>query len=891
MTRRQLRLAPQPQRRTRLIGTAAGLALGATLLTGCGGDAATETDLSKVDPTKPASGWSLVWSDEFDGSSLDTNKWNYEVNCAGGGNNEKQCYTADSANSFVADGMLNIVAKPAAEGAEKPYTSARITTRKKADFKYGRFEMRAKLPSGQGSWPAFWMMPTDSVYGDWPRSGEIDIMEAVNLKVKDAQGNVESNVHGTLHYGKPWPNNSSTGVNYTLEKNPADEFHTYAVEWQQGEIRWYVDDYLYATQRQSEVRYNSKNQAVGLKHRGWFTEYYDQTTGKLSTYWSSAPFDQKFFLILNFAVGGNWPENVNNKGIDANAFTNGQKFTIDYVRAYQCSANPDTGKGCETIRPGYDKVGDALLEGKAPIPVPPSDGVARNLTIFENTENPSWPGWDCCGGSTPTVVNDNQRGGVMQFSVGAQPTVNGFITRSVFIKDPAGTPSPFDASPLANTGTLSFAMKAVSLPNNAGAAWKLKVESNEGATAVELDLTASNEGKAPAAGVWQTYTFPLKKLADAGLDLSAIDVVMIFPAWGTGEGAVYQVDDVKIAGPSTSTPSVTLFKDGKNLDWPMWDCCAGSTPTEQLDDDAHGMTAEFSIGGAPTVMGFITRPANGGGNKPFDASSILDKGVVQFDMKVVSAPNDPASVWKFKIEANNAATAVELNLTDSVEGKAPVTGQWQTYTFKMSDLAAKGLDVSAIDVIMVFPAWGTGNGAVYRIDNARMGEPEVVANTGLTLFADAAAANWSLWDCCGGSTPTVEDDDAAHGKTAQYILGGAPTVVGLFAADNVFYDASAITETGIVKFEMKIVTPPNDSSAPWLFKIEANNAATAVQLKLSESIEGKEPVVGQWQTYSYRLKDLAAKGLDTSAIDVLMVFPAWGQGNGAVYRLDNVSIK
>lgn len=891
MTRRQLRLAPQPQRRTRLIGSAAGLALGATLLTGCGGDAATETDLSKVDPTKPASGWSLVWSDEFDGSSLDTNKWNYEVNCAGGGNNEKQCYTADSANSFVADGMLNIVAKPAAEGAEKPYTSARITTRKKADFKYGRFEMRAKLPSGQGSWPAFWMMPTDSVYGDWPRSGEIDIMEAVNLKVKDAQGNVESNVHGTLHYGKPWPNNSSTGVNYTLEKNPADEFHTYAVEWQQGEIRWYVDDYLYATQRQSEVRYNSKNQAVGLKHRGWFTEYYDQTTGKLSTYWSSAPFDQKFFLILNFAVGGNWPENVNNKGIDASAFTNGQKFTIDYVRAYQCSANPDTGKGCETIRPGYDKVGDALLEGKAPIPVPPSDGVARNLTIFENTENPSWPGWDCCGGSTPTVVNDNQRGGVMQFSVGAQPTVNGFITRSVFIKDPAGTPSPFDASPLANTGTLSFAMKAVSLPNNAGAAWKLKVESNEGATAVELDLTASNEGKAPAAGVWQTYTFPLKKLADAGLDLSAIDVVMIFPAWGTGEGAVYQVDDVKIAGPSTSTPSVTLFKDGKNLDWPMWDCCAGSTPTEQLDDDAHGMTAEFSIGGAPTVMGFITRPANGGGNKPFDASSILDKGVVQFDMKVVSAPNDPASVWKFKIEANNAATAVELNLTDSVEGKAPVTGQWQTYTFKMSDLAAKGLDVSAIDVIMVFPAWGTGNGAVYRIDNARMGEPEVVANTGLTLFADAAAANWSLWDCCGGSTPTVEDDDAAHGKTAQYILGGAPTVVGLFAADNVFYDASAITETGIVTFEMKIVTPPNDSSAPWLFKIEANNAATAVQLKLSESIEGKEPVVGQWQTYSYRLKDLAAKGLDTSAIDVLMVFPAWGQGNGAVYRLDNVSIK
>jgi beta-glucanase (GH16 family) len=867
----------------------------AGLLAGCGGDSATQTNLQQIDPAKPTSGWQLVWSDEFNGNSIDSSKWNFEVNCAGGGNNEKQCYTADKANAFVADGMLNIVARPAPAGAEKPYTSARLTTAKKADFKYGRFEMRAKLPSGQGAWPAFWMMPTDSVYGEWPRSGEIDIMEAVNLKVTDASGKAEANVHGTLHYGKTWPNNSNSGKAYTLPggKNPADDFHTYAVEWQQGEIRWYVDDYLYATQRQSEVRYNSKNQPVGLKHRGWFTEYYDQTSGKLTTFWSSAPFDQKFFLILNFAVGGNWPENVNNKGIDAKAFANGQSFIIDYVKAYQCTANPDTGKGCETIRPGYDKPEDALVEGKAPIPLPPSDGVARNLAIFDSGENPSWPGWDCCGGSKPTVVNDNQRGGVMEFKVGSAPTVNGFISRAAFITDPAGTPSPFDAAPLLPNGTLSFAMQAVSLPNTAGAVWKLKVESNNAATAVELDLTASNEGKAPATGVWQTYTFPLKKLADAGLDLSAIDVVMIFPAWGSGEGAVYRVDDVKIGAASSATPALTVFKDSQNLDWPMWDCCAGSKPTEQLDDTAHGMTAEFSIGASPTVMGFITRPANGGGNKPFDASAILAKGVVQFELKVVQKPTDSAAVWKFKAEANNAASAVELNLTDSVEGKAPVQGQWQTYTFKLSDLAAKGLDISAIDVLMIFPAWGSGNGAVYRVDNVRIGEPDSSngPGKGLTLFADAAAPNWSLWDCCGGSKPTVEDDDSTHGKTAQFQIGGAPTVMGLFAADNLYFDASALLDSGVVQFELKILTPPNDSSAAWLFKIEAKDASSAVQLNLSESIEGKAPVVGQWQTYSFRLKDLAAKGLDVSAIDIVMVFPAWGQGNGTVYRLDNVRIQ
>lgn len=860
------------------------------LLWGCGGGSETNTNLTAVDVSKPTTGWSLVWSDEFNGPALDDKKWNFEVNCAGGGNNEKQCYTASAENAFIKEGMLNIVAKKAPDGAEKPFTSARLTTKNKADFKYGRFEMRAKLPSGQGSWPAFWMMPTDSVYGEWPRSGEIDIMEAVNLKTPGAEGKPEAFVHGTLHYGKSAPNNVSSGKAYALPggKNPADDFHTYAVEWQQGEIRWYVDDYLYATQRQSEVRFNSKQQAVGLKHRGWFAEYYDQITGKLTTFWNSAPFDQKFFLILNQAVGGNWPENVNNKGVDPAAFANGQAYVIDYVRVFQCEANPATGKGCETIRAGYDKADDALVEGKAPIPVPPSDGVARNLTIFDNTANPSWPGWDCCGGSTPTVVNDPSRGGVMEFKVGASPTVNGFISRAEFIKDPAGTPSPFDASPLLDKGSLSFAMKLVSAPNNPGAAWKVKVESNNAATAVELDITASSEGKTPQVGVWQTYTFPLKKLADAGLDLSAIDVVMIFPAWGSGEGAVYQVDDVKIAG--ASSPELVLFKDQKNLDWPMWDCCGGSTPTEEMDDEAHGMTAEFKIGAAPTVMGFITRAANGGGDKPFDATAILQGGVLRFEMKVVSGTANPATPWKFKVESNNGAEAVELDLTASTEGKAPVTGQWQTYTFKIADLAAKGLDVSAIDVVMVFPAWGEGSGAVYRIDNARFYDPTATPALGLQLFTDAAAAQWKIWDCCGGSTPTVEDDDAAHGKAAQFVIGAAPTVMGLLADDKVYYDATALLATGVVRFELKVMTPPSNPDAQWLFKIEAFDAASAVELKLSDSLEGKNPVTGQWQTYTFKLKDLADRGLDVSAIDVLMVFPSWGMGNGAVYRLDNVAI-
>ncbi|MGP9802709.1 family 16 glycosylhydrolase [Rheinheimera sp. NSM] len=678
-------------------------------LAGCGGSSTTNSDFASVDIEQPVSDWQLVWSDEFDGDSIDNSKWTHEINCSGGGNNEQQCYTDSADNSFVADGNLHIVALPAEDDAPLPYTSARLNTKFQGDFKYGRFEMRAKLPQGQGSWPAFWMLPTDEVYGGWPKSGEIDIMEAVNLKVADADGNEEARVHGTLHYGRDWPDNSSTGKEYSLPDgaNPADDFHTYAIEWQEGEIRWYVDGYLFQTQMASEVRYNNKDQAAGLIHRGWFSEYFDIATGELETHWDASPFDQRFHLLLNLAVGGNWPSNVNNTGIDAAAFAEGQSYIIDYVRVYQCSLNPETGKGCETVRQGY-KDEETLSIGAAPIPVAPS-GVAQNLTIFADEANPAWPAWDCCGGTTPTVETDDaEHGAVVEFVIGATPTVMGFSTLQ------AGTPAPFDASPMLTTGSVSFDMKLVTAPANPASVFKFKIESGGASTAVEIDLSSGNGGQEPVVGEWATYTFSLQSLADAGLDLSAIDVLMIFPAWDTGNGAVYRLDNVEISQP---LPSLVLFEDQANVDWPMWDCCGGTVPTEEMDDADHGLTAQFVIGATPTVMGF--KPADGSGIQ-FDASSLLTEGAVQFDMKLVTAPANPASVFKFKIEANGASSAVEVDLSSGNGGLEPVVGEWATYTFSLQTLSDAGLDLSAIDVIMVFPAWDTGNGAVYRIDNAKI---------------------------------------------------------------------------------------------------------------------------------------------------------------------------
>ncbi|MDP4536189.1 family 16 glycosylhydrolase [Alkalimonas collagenimarina] len=855
-------------------------------LVSCGGDVNTNSDFTAVDPTAPVSDWELVWSDEFEGNSIDSRKWTFEVDCRGGGNNEQQCYTDSSENAFVSDGTLKIVALPAEEGAAKPYTSARLNTKYQGDWTYGRIEVRAKMPSGQGSWPAIWMLPTDNVYGGWPKSGEIDIVEAVNLKTVDSEGNVEAQVHGTLHYGRDWPNNESSGKAYTLpnDMNPADDFHTYAIEWQEGEIRWYVDDYLYQTQMASEVRTNSRDEVIGLRHRGWFAEYFNQITGDLEIQYNNAPFDQRFHLLLNLAVGGNWPENVNNLGIDAEAFVDGQVFEIDYVRVYECASNPLTGKGCETVRAGY-KDAETLVEGKAPIPSPPSTGVPQNLTIFAGTPNPNWPAWDCCGGSTPQLVEDADRGNVYEFVVGPAPTVNGFVSRSEFIDDPEGSASPFDASPIIDNGSISFDLKIVSAPRNPDSTWLFKVESNEGSTEVELPLAEGMNGEAPTIGVWQTYTFPLQMLADAGLDLSAIDVIMIFPAWDTGDGAVYLMDQVQIADPEQSFPELVIFDNAQNLDWPMWDCCGGSVPIEVMDDE-QGIVAEFAIGAEPTVMGFNNRSPLGSG-VPFDASALLSEGVVQFDLKVVDAPANPDSTWLFKIEADNASSDAELPLSAGNAGQDPVTGQWQTYTFSLQSLSDAGLDISAIDVLMVFPAWDTGNGAVYRMNNVRIYNPNAGDSSNLILFSNDVNADWTIWDCCGGSTPTVEMDDD-KGPAAQFVIGSQPTVMGFLANEDVSFDATAILSNGAVSFDMKIVDMPNNPDAAWLFKIESVEASTEVELPLAAG--GDAPVAGEWQHYSFSLQSLFDAGLDISAINVIMVFPAWGDGEGAVYRMANVEI-
>lgn len=852
-------------------------------LVGCNSDdVKTNSDFDAIDPTAPVSDWQLVWSDEFDGDFIDENKWNFEIDCWGGGNNEQQCYTDNPENAYVSDGTLKIVALPADGEATNPYTSARLTSKNKGDFKYGRIEVRARMPHGQGSWPAVWMMPTDDVYGGWPRSGEIDIVEAVNLGVEDADGQPETRVYGTLHYGRVWPDNDESGKEYTLPNgaNPADDFNTYAIEWQEGEIRWYVNDYLYQTQMQSLVRVNSNNQPIGLRHRGWYVETFNQVTGELETVYSAAPFDQRFHLIMNLAVGGNWPENVNNLGIDADAFAEGQVFEIDYVRVYECSTNPQTGRGCDTIRAGY-KDEETLVTGHAPIPVPPSDGVARNLTIFAGTPNPDWPAWDCCAGSTPELVEDDDLGSVYRFVIGSEPTVNGFITRSEFIDDEGeGTPSPFDASPLLETGSISFDLKVVSQPNDSSSVWLFKVESNGGRSEVEGPISNSIEGENPATGVWQRVTFPLQYLADLDLDLSAIDALMVFPAWGTGDGAEYLITNVMISAPS---PELVLFADDINPDWSLWDCCGGTDPSVVADPD-RGNVAEFQVGATEAVLGFLAAD-----DVQFDASALMAEGVLQFDMKVVAAPADPNSVWKVKVESDGASSEAEVDLITGNGGMEPVTGEWATYTFPLQELSDIGLDLAAIDVVMIFPAWGTGNGAIYHIDEARIYNPSSGASA-LSVFRSGMVSGWSA-----ASTSSLINDSGATTVSQFEIFDETATNTAFFAENDMAIDATRFLANGAISFDLRIISLPDDTTAAWVFRVESANGLTDVELPLSAGHVSADngsaaPVAGEWVRYSFPLTTLRKAGLDISSISAIQVSPESGKGRGAIYQVNNLDI-
>jgi beta-glucanase (GH16 family) len=291
---------------------------------------------------RDGAGWELVWADEFDGTALDRTKWTPEVSCWGGGNNERQCYTDRPENIAVDGGLLLLkarkerfagparppeIAEPDNPRLVQSHTSGKVRTIGLHAWRYGRIEARAKVPAGQGTWPAIWMMPNDPAYGPWPRSGEIDILEAVNIgaKCKRCVGGVgENRTISALHFGDFAPRNRFVDHRNALPGHmlPSDAFHVYAVEWGEGLLRFLVDDRVHLTvtaDQWSTAARNAKGNAA-------------------------APFDQPFYIMANLAVGGRLSEENNAKGVAAGSFP--AQFAIDWIRVYRCARDPVTGRAC-----------------------------------------------------------------------------------------------------------------------------------------------------------------------------------------------------------------------------------------------------------------------------------------------------------------------------------------------------------------------------------------------------------------------------------------------------------------------------------------------------------------------------------------------------------------
>jgi beta-glucanase (GH16 family) len=660
------------------------LCLGVALvgLVGCGGSSGggnknnSSAAVSSIAPSSTASSnaasstptgphWKLVWSDEFDGTTIDTGKWDFEKNCWGGGNNEQQCYTDRAVNAYVEEGVLNIVAQredftgpdsPEGEGSGTktlPYTSARLRTKNIAEWTFGRFEIRAKLPFGQGTWPAIWMLPTDSPYGTWASSGEIDIMEAVNLKVVTNGSAPEAKVHGTLHYGRNWPGNVSASADYLLPNNasPVDDFHTYAVEWEEGEIRWYVDDVHFATQRDT----------------GWYSQYMQDDNLKDAPV--GAPFDRhsKFHLLLNLAVGGNWAGNVNNTGIDESVFP--QKLLVDFVRVYECSESAVTGKGCATINenaeivPGHQRP----VIGAVELPGPP---------LF--------------------LMYDNEVASVLQFD---SYNPDGVIAHSEIAE--AGRGEVWNVVKTGATGNAYFKIKGdPSDMRNWSAAeselifdYKVNSKADGAILLVKIDSGWPNVSDVSLPvdeiGVWKEFRITLANLIERGNSLAGGKATLASVAnlFVVEPSAAMNVsfDNVRIEGKAAEgggaiqfapLPLFTMYDDSLVSGMTIESHNPASQITSSAVDEAgHGKVLKVVKTGADGNVFFKVTEG------PVNLNHWSAKGELVFDFKINSKADDTALLIKLDSGWPNVS---------DVSVPLPANGVWTEYRIGVAELIARG---------------------------------------------------------------------------------------------------------------------------------------------------------------------------------------------------------
>ncbi len=855
-------------RRLGLGGLCAGV-----LLAACGGgnDDAAQGGNQPQSVLTPR-GWELVWADDFDGSTLNQRNWNIQIGdgtaegIPGWGNNELQSYQA--ANVSVADGHLVISARHEAAG-NRAYTSGRINTAGNLVVRYGRIEASIRVPAGQGLWSAFWMLPQNSPYGSWASSGEIDIMEVYTRSPSPF-------TQGVVHHGMAWPLNVYADGRYS-GIDPADGFHTYAVEWDAEQIRWFVDGTHFHTVGRNAYWSYYKNPATNAHVAGS----------------DSAPFDQPFHILLNLAVGGNLPGDPTPGALPG-------EMRVDYVRVYQCNIDTATGVGCA----GFEDLVDPGVT-----PAPPSDVFRAEYDLYEDAVGPlvfpdveetvalSFGVYDNNGALRLSEVDGGERGRVIDvdttgggnFSIHATD-----LSRHNFF----GMGSAADAASFA--GELQFDLYVFSAGTDVNSGLQVKLDSRfPDLGFVELAIADLPMDE------WTTVTTQISDIAHnpgnfggGPVDLGRVLSLFVFEPTGA---AHVQVDNIRIlcAHPSAGgcgitppAPPVTgpaapqdVFVDAVD---PLWDAGinaadSGSGWANYTDGNNPANKVQWQIVAAPErgqIIDITFSDSAATGVWFIQSSAGVDltaygTGMVSFDIFVPDYGGNDAGMT-MKIDCVFPCTSGDQQI-----GKVG-DGAWETVTVPVARLLSGGLNLASVNTgIVVFP---TNQNVLlnFQLDNVRwLPSEDGGAGAGeVVLFDEGVSDEWFLWDCCGGASFDEVDDDE-RGKVVQLAFNEGATVAGFQAVTSV--DASHLAG-GMLQFDFQEVAAPPAGSV-WRVKLESSNASTAVE-KLLADAGNPQPGLG-WQSYSFGL-DMEFEGLDLSDLKLVLFFPDWGNANGAVGRIDNV---
>lgn len=873
-------------------------AVSAALLTGC----KTENENPEVAaPTPPQAladyGWQLVWSDEFDGTSLSDENWTAETGdgsqygIPGWGNNEQQWYLAE--NATVTDGVLTITAREEMTN-NYPYTSARIKTAEKVDIQYGRIEARVKLPQGKGSWAAFWMLPTNSPYGGWAAGGEIDIFESINLGVDGRNA-----VSGTLHYGMHWPLNVYETAEYApTDISFTDDYQTIAVEWEEGEIRWYVNDVHYATQMA----------------RSWWTYYYqDINNGFVEDL--SGPFNSPFHIILNLAVGGNLP------GAPDQTSTFPMQMEVDYVRVYECSKNPETGEGCASNRnrnlsppasaapfiASYDIYTDSIL----PLQWDVNDEVVERSLSFNSF-------WDNEGALTLSEVAVSGRGSVIDVMTTNSGNFSVYATEGgSFELFGMGNATEFWAP---HAGELVFDLFVDSAATDLESSILIKMDSgwpNLGYVELPIADLALDE--------WQTLHIKIADILanpnnDGANPLDISSVISLFVVEPTG-AAHLQVDNIQIkcAVPSSNgcgikPPSqaidateVNVFVDEVDPLWTngmgAWDSGVntdyfdGTNPNTKVnwqvvDVAGRGQVVEVSFDDDPGTSGvFYFQSA-----QPVDLSG-FDGGVLTFDIRVLDYGSNTSGM-AFKVDCVYPCTSGDQAL--GVVGN----GDWESISINVSDLRNAGLNTQNVNTgLVIFPTWGDQTGVTFQIDNViwyaeggqeGSGNPKPALGQDFLIYNGTDTGEFETAPALNGITMTemVDDVDNTKGNVLEFTFNQNQTNLPFMVQPTgSLLDMSDFSQ-GTIEFDLLLVTEPNVGMANTDFYIKFDS----VYPRTTSAFPIAKPELGVWQSYSISVADLLAnpvpdweQPVNIEGVDaVFVIAPNWDTENGTVFRLDNV---